>query len=1147
VVHDAQGQCVGRKRVFESQAIHGVLSYANAAVHDTSHHVYLIVWGGRWVGLARLTVETTAQPPVCLTVYRTVHTRDWILKTAVLPNHGRNEFDVVMLTAHNALYQLRHSHLEACQQNTEVEDFFQGPPSFLYSGDLCVVTPDLLIVAAGTVFGEILVWTCQRGRVGSRWLASTRHVFTGHRGSVFGVAISQASEFGDPPTRLLSSCSDDRTIRVWDISNCDRPADGSSTVPLSLDTGFGNASVPAEQQLATTWGHLSRIWGVDFVPANTLPGANELYLLSRGEDCTCQVWALEKIVAPSDYGRAAITLKAISHDRHHNGKNLWSLGYSVGWNQVSVYTGGADGQIIFRSLALSNSGKHFWKVAATFKDITKSPKALKQYLLLNESDCLATTDYGDLLRLTVEAEPNVHCDVLRSTRSRASVVLCSNCQDGIALIGTASGTLSALLPRKKELIEIPFTFPSALAWMQVASQSRSAAGVSNLCIVATMLSKKDVSVLWLEINDEVMEVQISKLNLPLTFVITSTCYDPATQVLCLGSRAGALAVYLSVKAGSEISEEPFCLRHIHGSDCVTSIRVLQNSHSSRAGNVPNELYILTTGRDGFYAVHHICWNSQEPAKSLTAETVHMSAPPIGANIEGAYFAENQSSNAARDLILYGFRSTEFVVWNESQQRNLFSVNCGGSHRSWAFQGGDHSATSCARSFVWTKAGSFNWFTTEGADHRVIQRGGHGREIKAVARSPKRYHGIGLGLKDVTLVATGAEDTVIRLLAVSSANLENENLAADAFRCVATLKQHTTGLQHLRFSASGDYLFSSAGHEEFYVWRLRTTVPCIGVGVLMYDSMPKKEDDSDARILSFDLAFDTTATMNQAEFQEPFTILAAYSNGKVKIMTYLPGLTPRAGHFETLRELVYGAFCLTQAVHLRDEFSQHRQILSAGTNGFLNLTVLSHGQNGHPLSTEAHHVHQNSVMAMDVVSLDPVHWLVVTGGDDNALGITVVSTRDGQQQFRSLLVPRAHAAALTALKIVTRKRGHDDYELVIISAAIDQRVSVWNIRLALYSPPRSKLDLSANKDMLEDLQVQKLGSAWTSVADVSGIELIDKTWEEEPAMDTNRGCDVLVVGVGMELLHVDHREKEGVDEKFNNRQADGKRSGRECSA
>jgi hypothetical protein len=97
-----------------------------------------------------------------------------------------------------------------------------------------------------------------------------------------------------------------------------------------------------------------------------------------------------------------------------------------------------------------------------------------------------------------------------------------------------------------------------------------------------------------------------------------------------------------------------------------------------------------------------------------------------------------------------------------------------------------------------------------------------------------------------LLATGAEDTAIRIFDLDSLNRSS---GATEFKSLVTLKKHTTGIQHLHWTSCGRYLISSGGVKELFVWRVRW-IPGFGIGVCCVGVCPIAAKVPDLRIVSF---------------------------------------------------------------------------------------------------------------------------------------------------------------------------------------------------------------------------------------------------------------------------------------------------------
>ncbi|KAJ9605175.1 WD repeat-containing protein 6 [Cladophialophora chaetospira] len=1129
-IYDVNSTQISSTPIFEAQPVLGIRVLTPEACRNSRYFLLIAIWGGRSLRIVRIKLEgyiadfrhQLSSPE--LSKQQTCP--DWILDTAY------NDNSVFVLTAHNQLqkFPIFFGITEHVAEGGSIS-VINGPKSFLYSGCLTIAGPDLMIVASGTVFGEILVWTCQRTEGEEQWKPSPSHNFMGHKGSVFGVSISDVLDLAGIRKRLLASCSDDRTIRLWDISDCDQDERETSHAINSIETGFGAISEAGQAHIACVWGHASRIWDVEFVPQGMRSRDQPVSLLSRGEDGACQLWDIDLPVNKDADNGISVSIKPKASDRIHNGKNAWSMCTLKDEQGMLVHTGGADGQMISRRFETPDvTNRRPLTIVVPFNKITESSKSLKIYTLLSQSECLATTDQGNLYRLSL-IEGKLDWEKVHADLPNGGVTISWLEDLSLTLLAHQKGGLFALMDSQDSLVSVSCNLNDPISWMQAAGKHSAGSRSPRICVVAVS-SNKEAVILWMNTVEDSVQARQTALRLPDTFTITACCYDQSSGVLLLGSRAGALAIYSNFTPELSTAQEAYCVRHVHATDSVTSITVLPAEFG--ISNDTGSINVLTTGRDGSYAIHRLKWSFPDHNEPLVS-VVHLSSPPFGPNVEGAYLVSSSSNEDHLDLILYGFRSSCFIVWNETQQFEVVSVECGGAHRSWCYKDSyEPSADNRSKSFIWTKAGQFNWHNSNGSSHKVIRGGGHGREIKAVARSSIPYTGTDGRRPGRVLVATGAEDTNILLFAIptkkESANWDRSSglqpCKDTEFEAVATLQRHTTGLQHLQFAPSGEYLFSSAGCEEFYAWKLTFDVPCVGIGTVLWDTMPTDEEDSDARIMSFDL---------QDGNESGYIVAMACSSGKIKVVRYVPGATRDKGVFELVRVINYGSFCLMQAFFLsptsilpRKQVQDQTRILSAGTNGHLNVEVFD----GHsridmsaPVSTsetqlpvEVHNVHQSSILAMDIMHLSPSTHLIATGGDDNALGITIFTcpesgTGRNRIRLRTILIPNAHAGALTALKIIKFEVGAVETSALLVTVSNDQRFKIWRVSLDRENTlGRSDQELGSDR-LFEAVQVKLVGSVWTGVADVSGVEVVDE------ADASGCGNRILVVGVGMELMSI----------------------------
>jgi hypothetical protein len=141
--------------------------------------------------------------------------------------------------------------------------------------------------------------------------------------------------------------------------------------------------------------------------------------------------------------------------------------------------------------------------------------------------------------------------------------------------------------------------------------------------------------------------------------------------------------------------------------------------------------------------------------------------------------------------------------------------------------------------------------------------------------------------------------------------------------------------------------------------------------------------------------------------------------------------------------------------------------------------------------EAAHKSGINSLATHQLSTNSRRYLVVSGGDDNALTVHSISLESAQSPSFNILYRHstAHSAQITGVYIVN--------DSLLVSVSIDQRVSVW------------RLDCQS-----ETAQLHHLQTVLTDVADVVGLEtfpLIHSKSDVELAL--------AVHGIGVQFLRL----------------------------
>lgn len=391
--------------------------------------------------------------------------------------------------------------------------------------------------------------------------------------------------------------------------------------------------------------------------------------------------------------------------------------------------------------------------------------------------------------------------------------------------------------------------------------------------------------------------------------LTVTAYCPLEdERFLLGTRSGRLII-----EHGKVIKTTKCFH-----DSITSI--------SQQGSL-----IYCTSRNGTWAV-----------LKDSLEVLHMCSPRLGP-IEGL-------SKLNGENVLYGFRTTQFWVWNETKRYFLANFECGGSHRTNYFlinAAGMHF-TFTKRNEIWTCSQSIPC-------NPIIKEGIHGREIRAVLAYPK----------DKRILLTAAEDTTIRI----------SRLVGSELVLLAVLADHIAGVQCLAFLPDGSHFFSGAGHCELFVWRFTY------IDRQPYVALVCRADvvgESDLRVTGI-CAFDRSA-------------VAGFSDGSIRSYDLIENklVLKYTGQYKIR--------CIQTINRLNESF------LISATDGSIALF----DQQLHCI-TQAW-VHQSGITSLHAAN-GGTKWIIYSGGDDGRIGESIIKDNSIEILHRT---EQAHAGAVTGL-------------------------------------------------------------------------------------------------------------------------------------
>ncbi|BFZ63167.1 WD repeat-containing protein 6 [Saitoella coloradoensis] len=990
------GELLVKRKVFVREKVHGIVINRESRI---------IIHGGRSFCVTSFDALLNEETEV-----KEYEAQDWILDGTL---HGDIVGLVVMHNSvlfYNASTGAYISELHAHSVERSV----------LYAADVRITSSGLVRVAAGTVMNEILLW---HGSIPTSGLSECpiEKRLNGHDGVIFGLDFTWDG-------RLLVSCSDDRSVRVW-------------------DTESGEC-------LATGWGHGARIWDVMWTQ-------DEKSVVTASEDTDARLWGFDR-----DQG----TLETKTIWDAHTGKHCWCAAVGGPSGKI-VATGGQDGRVrLFELAEGSTAKKDEWTMGSIYEKLGlkevggKKGPAFKSFVVLDTERTLLTTSTGQVLlhekteetwTSVCEAQHLVGYSEVRAWRGT-----------DFACIGDRTGGVTVINTRTRvQVAQIPVCRGQITDLFAVS--------LDEIFYVVLFAPKGEVAVLCLEANSNQRGQQarltltnVYSIKVPDTFEPTSATVDVITGTLFLGSKQGAVSIQ---RLGTDVEG---VFRRVHGMDAVTSITIPPRERSTTPS-----FPVLTTGKDGSFAYHGVSLHGE--VKFIATDRGKI---PSKGQIDGAITANGE-------LLLYGFRTTKFFVYNHTRAYEVYSENCGGAHRAWSYW----VSEKCIEQFVfaYTKASVLSFCKNDaevesrGFLDTVLQDGTHGREVRTTALSFVD------GDEEQKFFASGGEDAMIHI-----SRLDSDG----RIQTLCRAKKHVAGLQSMewtRDNAGRRLLFSSAGLEELIIWSVWADETgrwsCLPIG-----ECPKVSEDGDLRVMDFDVK----------PLGDVFTVTAVYSDSTIRMWMCIPD----KNRWHLLAQGTYRTCCLLQIQRLQvgergvllasatdgniiawditkiaAEEDAARQCMAEGTASEFNSQELPA-----PIWTKV--VHQSSVKVLETVIMSEsdsgVRMKTLTGGDDNALVSCIIDfrldTKDERIVVEEVAMVRADNAHGSCVTGIVELNG------MIVSVAIDQQVKFWELR--------------EGSDKL-----QCVDATYTQVADCGGLMYVPG---QTPEIKEAR---LIINGVGMEVM------------------------------
>ncbi|XP_029833647.2 WD repeat-containing protein 6 isoform X1 [Ixodes scapularis] len=786
------------------------------------------------------------------------------------------------------------------------------------------------------------------------------------------------------PRRLLCSTSDDRSLRVYRFhehpSLCQAGAEDLSLEQLSR--GWFSS-------LHVLYGHESRVWRA---------AALSSCYISVGEDSSICFWGtpgnlITKMTAPG-------------------GGSIWCL--AVKEDETLAVTGSSGSAVCIWHLSdvLGHASKTTWIEAFTVG--SNFPRNLALVDCFGTMSLLVVTNEGRLLRwilsgreLSMEAllqrDYLVSYSVL-SVSPRRNYFAVGSIKGHILVFKCTGGANITLLA--EDLVHDGRVH--SIRWVSDTCPAFLSSGPNGFMILTQLADDVPSS-------DELGSVEsLSTFLLPRGRQRWATAAILLPPCLFVGDRSGSVHAFLLDDDQDMV--EPFRTFHaIHGCNGVTDMKHTEDT-------------LVTSGRDGRILLFSV---KNQELRFLRTFWCLTSLEWIG-----------QMVVEGKDLLLCGYHTSNFVVWNTTQQRAVLTVDCGGGHRSWDFA----ITTSLEGIFVCLKMGKIMLHRSSLKDtlrNSCIRAPLHKKKISAICHLGNEEGSPGGTTVPQAYIVTAGEDNIIT---VSQVTQEKSNLTQKA---VCRLHGHISSVKALavckasNLEPSERLLASVGGRAQMILWKVQASKRCSSESEELLNHRLWSLDKGCQRHFKAFPAKDPLARyMDVCIWEEEpleFRIATVASDTYLRVFGY-----SWKEDITLLVSIAVGEHCLFKV--LRTELVTRPKsslLLTGGNDGMLRFWQLRGADEKDEGRTECRLLdsfrrHQSGINALDILVHDNI-FTVVSGGDDNSLIVTnSVVTEDGAvSELDGMTVANAHDAQITGALFL------DAQGKWLMSVGIDQRLRTWH--------------------------------------------------------------------------------------------------------
>ncbi|PIA16023.1 WD40 repeat-like protein [Coemansia reversa NRRL 1564] len=1054
-------QLIDQIKVFEYARIHGVSVQEEPAGYKQGRQedwVRVLVYGSKSWAIVIVNCRESACKRIRV---ESVHTaEDWIKAAHWVRDRETDGQLVALATAHNQVI-IADAEKGICVHRVSCEE-----RSILYAAAFYGQFTDELLVAAGTVFNQVLLWSV--GLQDSNNIPVQQRL-CGHEGVIFGLSFSKDGQ-------LLASVSDDRSLRIWNLHK------------------------QQEQSVATVFGHQARIWQSVFL---------DQFVVTASEDGTCRVWERQTMEAADVWTQCA--------------KNVWSV--AANRAQSLVAAGGGDGSVVVWSLDAVR-GKRVEQESQL--DVTHLPpqleynsgvprvsESIRGFALIAWNQALLTTDSGHIM----------HCTWSQQHSKSWSSVLNDFKLVGYSMVASAfDGSLVAIGLRDGSVILLAPHLPSPIN-MQAAQITSSAvrtlivlsSGVSELFELITVDTSGQV--LWSRVTicgSGIRWNAVAVLDVPQGRGLSVTA--AVNQTLgwaAIGTTSGCLLVFklppllaeLPISAQGPNNTAPVLIPVIqwaraHGRHTLTAV-VLERSHTQLTNESDSNCTIVTSGRDGQIQRFSVRVVSEtqtlNEADNVRCGELSNNKTVIVSRISGERLTEGwveglfEREKGQLYAVTFYRKRLELLDLSGTVPLVVLSSISSGASKQWqvlftphgiriGFMRKGHLATYCLSQQLQSSHAS-----------RMLVRGISSLDIRTTCA---------LQLNGMMLIASSGEDCHVRLYRYREDDVSNMCL-------LASERRHSSAVRCAVFVPSLEesdirYLITAGGGCELRCWRICVSSfysnPTDSNATMIEWAKVTKSDSADLRIMDIAVIRTDSSTL----------VAGAYSDGSVRLWR----MDKNFHAFKCVARDYAGTHCVLSiaAINIGNERSL---LVSGATNGQVSFWDISHFTTRtddmtcdkqlqprkvadlHSSLLAVHDVHQSGVNTIyiqrstengNVFKGNPV-VVMATGGDDGSVVVRIIEIDRTQALMVSEIRHKyAHASSVKGVVLLENE--------ILCSVSTDQRLALWTLP-KLNQAPHTQLCL--------------LAMTFTQVADPSTLHLVKRC---------KKRYSLIVAGIGMEIFDAD---------------------------